>query len=201
MKRCIALFAVPLLFACAQQTEEAKVQEVKEEVFHELFDEEEGQLEETQLEEAQVSVELEYETYCNERFNQCIEYPKGLKEAGVSQNGDGQSFFSVDKKVEVLFYGSNYMDEFSTLETAYDSQMKQSGKVSYKVKKDNYFVVSGTKNIRGEEFIVYSKTIYRYNEEVGEVLLTLSITYPYAQKKVYDAYCTKINELLIPDKR
>lgn len=173
MKLPVLITCTALLIACQQTTKSA---------------------DNTSNSPIQVAGNEDYELYCNERFDHCIEYPKGFTGSGVSQNGDGESFFSSDKKTEITFSGTNYMDEFVTLETSYEFVLENYGNVTYKSKKDKCFVVSGTKEVNGETFIFYRKTIYKYTEAVGEVLLTWEIFYPSAQKTTYDAYCKKINE-------
>ncbi len=138
-----------------------------------------------------------YDKYCNERFDHCIEYPSHFYGTGQSQNGDGQSFLSPDEKTEISFFGSNYDSEFSSIATKYEFALKE-GNASYKVKKDNFFVVSGKKTMHDEEYIYYIKTVFKSSDETGDVLLTFRIDYPASQKEDYDAFCKIIDSNLKP---
>ena len=123
--------------------------------------------------------------YCNTRFGYCISYPSNLIPQGQSQNGDGQSFLSQDTRAEVYTYGSNYDEEFVTIESEYKNALTQI-KPTYKVKKQNWFIVSGyTKDGK----IHYQKT--KLSED-GASILTLTIQYNAEDQQQYATYCKLI---------
>lgn len=135
---------------------------------------------------------VDYIEYCNDRFDFCILYPNDFIPQGQSQNGDGQEFLSRDGKISILFYGSLVDDEFNTMDMNFKHLVKNENiQVSYQLKKDSYYVVSGIKHINGEEYIYYHKTIEKEN-----ILLNWMITYPVSEQHIYDSYCILINEQL-----
>ena len=139
-----------------------------------------------------------YKTYCNDRFQFCIEYPLNFKPQGESFNGDGQVFKTLDEKAQITVYGSlPILDVTESLEQLY--QMTTNKKIiTYKVFKKNYFIISYYDE---EGNIVYEKTIFKkINDYLGngptDVFQTLMITYPKNQSDLYDSYCEKIVSIL-----
>ncbi len=121
-----------------------------------------------------------YKTYDNARFGYSIAYPEGiLIPQGEAENGDGQKFLSKDGKVVMLVYGQyNVLDQ--TLKDAFSEALRKGtpgGTVTYKLLKDNWFVVSGKVSNR----IFYQKTML-----VEDTFKTFRIEYPDSQKSVLD---------------
>lgn len=134
------------------------------------------------------SKRVAYRTYANARYNYSIVYPVDLLEPqGEAENGDGQKFFSKDKKVLLLVFGANNIDN-ETTRSAFDKAVKvmgaeSGGVVTYKLMKGNWFVVSG----RHDKDIFYSKTIHR-----GDTIITFIMQYPIAERSTYDAITARI---------
>lgn len=127
------------------------------------------------------------DSYCNARFEYCISYPAGiLIPQPEADNGDGRKFFSEDKRVEMLVYGiENALDQ--TLAEVYEEESEnipaEGRAVTYKLKKNNWFVVSGIKSGR----VFYRKTIFRNDQ-----FLTFSIEYPPELRSRFDAVTASI---------
>jgi hypothetical protein len=119
-----------------------------------------------------------YKSYYNYRFEYSVSYPAGiLIPQPIAANGDGRKFFSRDDQTLMLVYGRENIQN-QTLSDVYDEECSRAGKaVTYKVIKNNWFVVSG---YIGEK-IFYQKTMYRKDE-----FMTFSIEYPKEQKNIFD---------------
>lgn len=102
-----------------------------------------------------------YKTYHNAKFEYSISYPKQiLYPQGESDNGDGQKFLSKDAAAYLLVYGSN-----NALDESLADRFREESRggladnpkkvVTYKLLKNNWFVVSGF--IAGRIF--YQKTL------------------------------------------
>lgn len=90
-----------------------------------------------------------YETYCNERYAYCVDYPGFLIPQGEAGNQDGQTFESEDGKNRMLVYFEFKMDiatgEFLNLKEAFEQDQKEAG-ITEKQLFDNYYILSGSKN-------------------------------------------------------
>lgn len=136
----------------------------------------------------------DYENYCNEQFNFCIKYPKSFKLKSKSDNGDGATFVSSDKKAKIRVYGRRAIEGMDQL----DQELRDATidiKVTYQVRKQNWFVFSG---IDKGGNLIYQKTVktnisdYYGGDEEIPVFQTLRLTYPLNQKEQYNAYCAVI---------
>lgn len=137
---------------------------------------------------------VDYDTYCNERYDFCVEYPKELIPQGQSQNGDGQEFKSEDNLVRLLTFGTLYDSEYNTLESNYQRELKEVGRdIEYKVRKDDFYVVSGRFTDDGENMVFYTKTVERQIDNYPRELITYSIEYIESRSSIYDPYCEKIH--------
>jgi hypothetical protein len=122
--------------------------------------------------------------YCNSRFAFCIDYPKNFIMQQAPENGDGRTFKSKDGLVKMLIYGSNN-SLMEKLETRFNAESTSSDtrKVTYKLFKPNFFVISGIEN----KNVFYQKVLFKNDE-----YKTFLITYPVSQKKTYDPITVKI---------
>lgn len=130
-----------------------------------------------------------YLTYHNTKFNYSITYPKDvLYPQGESDNGDGQKFLSKNADASLTVYGSNNVLEQSLedlyLEESrggtYDNPKKV---VTYKVLKNNWFVISGYNSGK----IFYQKTILNKNQ-----FKSFYFEYSESKKKIYDPVTKQI---------
>lgn len=122
-----------------------------------------------------------YKKYHNDRFQYEIDYPETLIPQGEATNGDGQRFISKDGKIEMAVYArynvfeqniSQLFQEYLTL-----SSKERAVKITYKVLKKNFFVISGNKGSK----IFYQKTILR-----DDIVQTFEIEYENREKSTYD---------------
>jgi hypothetical protein len=122
--------------------------------------------------------------YCNARFGFCIDYPSHFVMQAAPENGDGRTFKSKDGLVKMLAYGSNN-SLMEKLETRFNAESTSSDtrKVTYKLFKPNFFVISGIEN----KNVFYQKVLFKNDEYT-----TFLITYPVTQKKTYDPITVKI---------
>jgi hypothetical protein len=128
-----------------------------------------------------------YSIYSNGRFSYSISYPKGLLiPQGEADNGDGQKFLSRDGRAEMIVYGSNNALNQS-LRDLYNEQLREGederSKKTYKVLRNNWFVVSG----REDDRVFYRKTIFK-----GGVFKTFSIEYDNSLADVFDKVTKRV---------
>ena len=122
-------------------------------------------------------------TYYNDRFNYSITFPKNILHLqNESDNGDGLKMLSKDAKATVLVYGQNNALGRSLLDTFLEASAggtynKPRKVVSYKIIKNNWFVVSGYESGN----IFYQKTFLINNQ-----FKSFYFTYPEAQRNLYD---------------
>jgi hypothetical protein len=122
--------------------------------------------------------------YCNARFQFCIDYPSNFVMQSPPDNDDGRTLKSKDGLVKMLVYGSNnsLMEKLETRFNA-ESTSSDSRKVSYKLFKPDFFVISGIENNR----VFYQKVLFKNDE-----YKTFLISYPTTLKKTYDPITAKI---------
>jgi len=129
-----------------------------------------------------------YEKFTNDRFFFVVDYPSNLlKIQPLPDNDDGATFLSDDGSAEMRAWGQ-YNAEKETLIQKYLMALKGfDTKPAYMVLGASSFVVSGIKAGK----IEYVKTLYKRTDKLG-VFYTLTITYPVAERKKYDAIVTHI---------
>jgi hypothetical protein len=120
-----------------------------------------------------------WKTYTNARFRYGICYPADLLvPQGEADNSDGQAFLAKDG-AKLLVYGSNNALN-QTLKNVLDDTAsrlaRDSGKVTYKAIKRNWFVVSG----QDQQTVFYAKTIY-----AREQFKSFELTYDSSLSAVY----------------
>ncbi len=123
-----------------------------------------------------------YLTYHNVRFDYSIDYPKDvLFPQGEADNGDGQKFLAKNADASLLVYGSNNslgqsLEEIYLEESRGGTPDHPKKVVTYKVLKNNWFVVSGYNSGK----IFYQKTIFNAGQ-----FKTFLFEYNESQKKFY----------------
>ena len=122
--------------------------------------------------------------YCNARFKFCIDYPSNFVIQSAPDNDDGRTFKSKDGLVKMLVYGSNN-SLMEKLETRFNAESTSSDtrKVTYKLFKPDFFVISGIENNK----VFYQKVLFKNDE-----YKTFLISYPTTIKKIYDPITAKI---------
>lgn len=121
-------------------------------------------------------------TYCNERFEYCLNYPSVFEPFGSSKSNDGQIFYIDGGKIELLVWGSvNGQNRTLEQEKAYISQSRN---VEYQTINPNFFVISGFEN---------GKVYYLRTEKTSTGFRSFEIRYPREEKETYDKFIEKIN--------
>ena len=126
--------------------------------------------------------QVETYDYCNGRFAFSINIPKNIFLAQPeSNNGDGRGFVSKDGSAKLSVYGwnnalSEKLIDIYMKETESGDQQDQR-KITYKVIKENWFVVSGYEK---------DKIFYRKTFLVDDQFKTLIFTYSTSKKEIYE---------------
>lgn len=139
-----------------------------------------------------------YAEYVNARFGFSLRYPDSLlKGQGEADNGDGQSFESKDGGARLAAWGSNnVLDKTikSEFADALKDDKKSSRKVTLKIQKDNWFVISG---LNGDNIF------YRKQFLLKDQWVVFDFTYPAAQRAQWDpvvaAVAKSFNPAALPD--
>jgi hypothetical protein len=131
------------------------------------------------------TAQVKYTPYVNDRFEFLVEYPSSLLSPQPRpENGDGRTFLSKDKKVEMRAWGQNNALS-RTIEEQFAEAKGQCGRTSYERVNAMIFAFSCVKNGR----IIYQKTIYRASDDV---FINFLIEYPLREKKRFDPIVTRI---------
>lgn len=121
-------------------------------------------------------------TYCNERFEYCLNYPAVFEPFGSSKSNDGQIFYIDGGKIELLVWGSvNGQNRTLQQEKEYISQKRN---VEYQTINDKFFVISGFEN---------GKVYYLRTEKTPTGFRSFEIRYPKEEKETYDKFVEKIS--------
>lgn len=136
---------------------------------------------------------LAFETYGNTRFSYTIDYPDFLIPQEEADNGDGRVFLSADEKISLRVYGFNRLEPES-IEKALEERVEelQGRTITYKVARDNFYVISGTfvdRDRGGETQIFYEKSILQ--KQVGR---TMEMLYPIGMKSVIDPVVEQVSQ-------
>lgn len=95
------------------------------------------------LQEVQDKSNPEYNSYTNTRYGYTVMYPASIEKKAESENGDGREFSS-SEGFNMTVYGSNDASVLNkSLDEMYKEELKGHKDVTYKVKKKNWFVISG----------------------------------------------------------
>jgi len=139
-----------------------------------------------------VQANLDYETYCNVRFQYCVDYPIQLMTPEPeSSNGDGRIFTNHKNEETLRVFGRNNLDAEGrtiSLKQQFDADLKSlakntATKITYQKCGKTFFVISGYKNGK----IFYQKTIIK-NDAFAYAILQ----YDENERKVFDKISTNI---------
>jgi len=119
-------------------------------------------------------------TYANVRFQYTICYPEDLMvPQGESENSDGQKFLANDGGQLIVFGSNNALNE--PLKNAFAATALRlagtSGKVTYKLLKPDWFVVSG----QNGPTVFYAKRLYSHGQ-----FKSFELTYDGSAAAVYE---------------
>ncbi|MGB0085071.1 MAG: hypothetical protein WBP94_06825 [Rhodomicrobiaceae bacterium] len=122
-------------------------------------------------------------TYQNPRFGFSLYYPSALFGAGEpSENGSGLTFISADGHAKIVVFGAHNAENYSPTEYRRILLQEFGGydRLAYSPKGQTWFVLSG---FRGGN-IYYQKVMFSC---ANKVISVFSMTYPTAEKAVYEA--------------
>ncbi len=127
--------------------------------------------------------------YMNERFGFTLVYPTHIfVTKNLSDNGDGITLHNADKSLELKAYGSWYGDNIREIYRDELGWAKEAGqKVTYKVLKKNWFVLSGTD--RKKQTIFYKKAYFKDGKSTS-----FRLEYPIIDKAKYNSLVSTINK-------
>jgi hypothetical protein len=120
-----------------------------------------------------------WNVYTNVRFHYSVCYPQDLlSPLGEAENSDGQTFLAKDGAKLVVFGQNNSLNEplEDRLTDSASRLTGTSGKVTYRVIKPAWFVVSGQTG----QSVFYAKTLY-----AGEQFKSFELTYGISESSVY----------------
>jgi hypothetical protein len=125
--------------------------------------------------------------YSNVRFGFHISYPSFLISSPAPANGDGIRLY--DKKGFVIVASGINNESEITFQSELDSQWESIGKVTYRVRGNNWFIIAGIK----ENKIIYIKSY------VGTGAINhLYIEYPKDLKENYSKIVESISKSFTP---
>jgi hypothetical protein len=104
-----------------------------------------------------------WKVYTNVRFQYSICYPQDLLvPQGEPENADGQKFLAKDGARLIVFGRNNALNESlkDVLDETASGLAGASGKVTYKVIKPDWFVISG----KNRQSVFYAKTLYSHEQ-------------------------------------
>lgn len=99
---------------------------------------------ESQGQEKEVAVPISFDTYCNERYDYCVDYPVFLEPQGESDSRDGQTFVSADGKNILQIFQEYKMDmetgEFYDVAEAYYIDRERKGAMLKELHENHYIL-------------------------------------------------------------
>ena len=130
--------------------------------------------------------------YTNARFGFTLSYPAGqFVKKVLSNNGDGITLYNNDKSLELKAYGSWYGDSIRQIYRDEQGWAKDAGqKVTYKVLKNRWFVLSGID--RKKRTIFYLKTYFSRGKSAS-----FRLEYPLRDKARYNSLVLTISRNFI----
>ncbi|WP_295419197.1 hypothetical protein [Sulfurovum sp.] len=138
---------------------------------------------------SQANAQQTYTKYCNARYGFCVEYPVTFGMEPAPTNNDGRVFYDRDG-YSMRVYGS-----YNALEHSLNDEMKDEEKgfdlITYRTKKNNWYVLSGYK----DDEIIYLKT---YMSRDKEIFYHLYISYPAKFKTDYNKIVSKASRSFKP---
>jgi hypothetical protein len=132
-----------------------------------------------------------WKTYTNVRFKYSICYPQELfSPQGEAENSDGQKFLAKDGARLVVYGQFNSLNEplKVVLQDTSTRLTGTSGTVTYKVIKNDWFVISGETG----ESVFYSKTLL-----AGNQLKSFEFTYDIRESETYKPVIERVSRCFV----
>jgi hypothetical protein len=131
-----------------------------------------------------------WRSYHNDRFGTTADVPASWKIEPPPENGDGRIFASPDGRARLIVNGS-YAGVVDPDELGSRLEPMEGETISYKQRKGDWAVLSGTKGDR----IFYRKTLLSCG---GTVANNVSLEYPASEKGRYDPLVAHVEASLKP---
>lgn len=152
----------------------------------------------------------QYEVYCNDRFDYCIDYPDFLIPQGEADNGDGQEFISADGQILMRVYHAFEIDlttgDFLSLQQAYEQDLEKYQPAQHEID-DMYYKISGERT--GNRYVYYRTTSKNWgfvnihfefppNENLDEMInhVAASLHIGYNEFEVEEEFVAFLNDFL-----
>jgi hypothetical protein len=129
----------------------------------------------------------------NGRWGFSITYPESLIPERLPTDGAGRRYHSADGEVSLVAMGSHTHPDLQneSLDGFWEKELTdRRNTVTYKFKKDNFYVISGV-NPNGYEF--YHKVFF-----YPTYWVEFEITYPHSKHQRYDGWVERIAREFIP---
>jgi hypothetical protein len=129
----------------------------------------------------------------NGRWGFSLTYPGSLIPEPLPTNGAGRRYHSLDREISLAAMGSHTHSDLlgESLDGFWQKELGDRGNtVTYKFKKDDFYVISGV-NSNGYEF--YHKVFF-----YPTYWVEFEITYPHSKHQRYDAWVERISHEFIP---
>jgi hypothetical protein len=129
----------------------------------------------------------------NGRWGFSLSYPGSMISEPLPTNGSGRRYHSPDQEVSLVAFGSHtHPDDLGeSLNGFWQKELATRGDtISYKVKKTDFYVVSG---VNKNDYEFYHK-VYFYPSYWVE----FEITYPHSKRQLYDPWVERISREFIP---
>ncbi|MBJ6610285.1 MAG: hypothetical protein JG718_08000 [Candidatus Thiothrix moscowensis] len=129
----------------------------------------------------------DYDTYCNERFGFCVDYPTSFGMKPPPENGDGREFYDHNGFQMTASGINNVLD--ATVASEMKSRAQDFDRVTYRKQAKGWYALSGYK---GEDILYVKSFVGQYS------ISTLYLQYPTALKSDYDATVNHMVKSFIP---
>ena len=104
-----------------------------------------------------------FSTFINYTRGYEVDYPDSWEIISQSQNGDGMKIGKTRENISVSL-NSSILNDQSFTELYQDSLNTENSIITYKISKDNWFVISGYLKDSEQEFYIKSYLSEKYNE-------------------------------------
>ena len=135
----------------------------------------------------------EWKQEVNARWGFSLSYPASLIPETFPANGSGRRYHSANQELSLVALGSHTHPDMSdeSLNGFWQKELADRGDtVTYKSKKDHFYVISGV-NQNGYEF--YHKVFF-----YPTYWVEFEITYPHSKHHQYDPWVERISQEFVP---
>jgi hypothetical protein len=131
-----------------------------------------------------------WSTFVGWKFGTAIAYPAtGFSALPEPDAHDGRTFVGPDGARIAAFASYNLLDETVDSDLSSLLKSKDYGRVTYKTRGPNWFVLSGLRSVDGHEQVFYEKYLFSAG---AKKIHAVVVTYPVELKAVYDPLVGRI---------